>query len=126
MIPASEWDRCAPWIAAALELDAGSHTIDDVRELCETSADVRFFPGRDCALVVEIYRFPRRTRCHLWLCAGDLTELVGELLPLAETWAADQGCTQVTTASPRKGWDRILAPLGFHPAAMICMKELTA
>lgn len=122
MIPASEWDRCAPWIEAALEHSGGSHGIEDVRALCE-AGEARFIPGERSAAVVEIYTYPKLKRLHLWLNGGDMDELVNVLLPIAEAWGRSEGCTQVTTAG-RPGWDRVMARHGFHPAARICIKEL--
>jgi len=125
MIAASEWDRCAPWIEAALDHSGGSHLIGDVRHLCETDPDYRFLPGEASAAVVQIIEYPRLKRLHLWLNGGDMAELVEVLLPIAEVWGRNQGCSQVTTAG-RPGWDRVMARYGFQPAARICMKELTS
>lgn len=125
MIPASEWDRCAHWIEAALEHSGGSHLIEDVRYLCETDPDYRFLPGERAAAVVQVIEYPRLKRLHLWLNGGDMAELLGVLLPIAEAWGLDQGCAQFTTAG-RPGWDRVMAPYGFRPVARICMKELTS
>lgn len=123
MIAASEWGRCSHWIAAALEHSGGSHHIEDVRLMCETG-EARFIPGERSAAVVEVIEYPRLNRLHLWLNGGDMDELVNVLLPIAEAWGRENGCTQVTTAG-RPGWDRVMAPFGFKPAARICMKELT-
>jgi len=123
MIPASEWDRCIRWIEAALEYGGGTHDIEDVRAMCE-AGEARFWPGRNCAAVTEIYEFPKAKRLHLWLNGGDMSELVNELRPRVEAWAIEQGCTQSTTAG-RPGWDRVMAPFGYSPVAHICVKELT-
>jgi hypothetical protein len=125
LIPATEWDRCAPWISAALNHgDAAlTHGISDVRLLC-VAGQARFFPGRNCAGVFEIYTFPRLKRLHLWLVGGDMDELLNEILPLAIQWGIEEGCSQVTTAG-RKGWTRVMAAHGFEPVAHICMRDLT-
>lgn len=124
MIPPSEWERCKAWIEAALEYGGGTHDIEDVRAMCEVG-DARFWPGRNCAAVTEIYDYPKAKVLHLWLNGGDMDELIHELRPRAEAWGIEMGCTKATTAG-RPGWDRVMGPLGYVPVARICMKELRA
>lgn len=118
----AEWERCKPWIEAALEYGGGTHWIDDVKAMVERR-EARFWAWTNCAGVTEIYDYPRARVLHLWLHGGDLHELVNELRPIIEAWAVEQGCTQAMVAG-RAGWDRVMAPFGYSPVARICMKEL--
>jgi hypothetical protein len=117
----SEWTRCAPWIEAALEHAHGSHNLDDVYEMV-MDGECQFWPGKRSASVTQIQVFPRLKRMHMWLCGGDMTEIL-DMLPSAEAYGAARGCTQFTTAG-RPGWDKVMRPHGYEPAYRVCMKEI--
>lgn len=120
---ASEWERCAPWIEAALEHALGSHNLADVYELItDPDSGYHFWPGKRSASVTQIIEFPRLKRMHMWLCGGDMSEIL-DMLPSAEIFGAARGCTQFTTAG-RPGWDRVMRRFGYVPAGRICMKEI--
>lgn len=116
----NEWTRCAPWIEAALEYAMGTHTIADVYEMVR-DGECQFWPGERSASVTQILEFPRLKRMHMWLCGGDMSEIL-DILPSAEAYGAARGCTQFTTAG-RPGWDRVMRPFGYVPAGRICMKD---
>lgn len=117
-----EWARCAPWIAAALEFGRDTHSLNDV--LAEVLAgEAQFWPGERSAVVTEMHEHPRLRAVHLWLCGGDLTELVEGMLPAIEAWARANNCSRLSTCG-RKGWDRVLKPKGFEPAFHVAIKEL--
>ena len=122
MIPAEEWERCAPWIQAALDRSPGFFTIEDVLERCERGAAV-FWPGRRSAVVTEFQIYPRAKALNFWLIGGDLGELLDEMAPVIEAWAKAQGCTDVTGAG-RRGWERPLAARGFETAGIVMRKRL--
>lgn len=114
------WERCRPWIEEALEYARGTHTMDDVRrEILEGPAT--FWPGRNAAMVTEIYEYPQMKVLSFWLAGGDLVELRDELLPMAETWAKDRGITRAMI-SGRRGWVKALP--GYQEVATVCAKEL--
>lgn len=118
-----EWARCEAWIAGALEYSGGTHDLADVRAMVERG-EAQFWFSANAAGVTEVVTYPRFKSLHLWLCGGDMGEIVSILLPAAEAWAKAQGCTMTSTAG-RMGWSRVLEPLGYEPVAQICMKELT-
>jgi len=119
---AHEWARCAPWIAAALEHARETHTVDDVRDMV-ARFEAQFWPGERSAVVTEFLRFPRCHALHLWLCGGEMGELVDTTLPAIERFAREAGCRFLSTTG-REGWRRVLAPHGFEPAWHTCLKEL--
>jgi hypothetical protein len=120
--PAQAWARCRPWLAAALERAGGTHAIDDVAALVEQGR-AHFWPGRRCAVVTQFYNYPRLKACNYWLLGGELKELL-RMQPVIEAWARGQGCTRMLGGGPRRGWERVLKPLGYKPQWIIYFKEL--
>jgi hypothetical protein len=98
-----EFDRCAPWIAAALEYSGGTHTLDDIAEGVARGL-FQFWPGRTSVIITEIITYPRLRACHYFLVGGTLEELA-LMRPEIEAWAKQLGCSRMTTAG-RRGWLR--------------------
>lgn len=99
------FNRCIPFLEAALGYADGTHTVDDVRAAIE-GGKAQFWPGEKSAVVTEILTFPRKKVCHYWLAGGDLDELL-DMEPSIETWAKAIGCESMTIAG-RPGWHRAL------------------
>ena len=119
----AEWERCAAWIAVANEYALGTHTLDDVKDQV-LAGEAYFWPGERSAVVGEIYRLPRISVFHFWLCGGDLGELVEVMRPRIADWARAQGCARFTTAG-RNGWQRVMARHGYRPLWHICAKDIS-
>lgn len=119
----AEWDRCAPWLEAALEYGGGTHLLEDVRERVMTDDFCWFWPGKKAAAVSEIVIHPRLRQMNFWLCGGDLHEIIDEMLPVAEARGILAGCTRFST-SGRVGWRRVLKAKGYMPALDVCWKDL--
>jgi hypothetical protein len=118
----TEWERCRPWIEAALIHADGTHSIDDIAAGI-ASGRFQFWPGKNCAAVTEIIVFPRLTALNFFLLGGDLDELLQEMEPAICRWAAAMGCSRVIGAG-RKGFEKVLRPLGYQPRWSYCAKEL--
>ena len=116
-----EWERCKPWIEAALEHCHGTHTIDDVLEEI-IKGEAQFWPGKKSAVVTEWHVYPRKTYLHFWLAGGNMIELLEAMLPCIETWAKDQGCENFSMFG-RQGWSRAMRSKGYSPAQYICVKD---
>jgi hypothetical protein len=114
----AEWDRCAPWIEAALAVDRGAYGIDDVRQRVENGA-ARFWAGRDSAVITTVAQHPKFSVLHIWLAGGKLPELRDEILPQIEAYARELGCKMVTIIG--RDWSRAL---GYERAEYVCCKEL--
>jgi GNAT superfamily N-acetyltransferase len=121
--PVQAWARCRPWIEAALAHAGGTHAIEDVARLIETGR-AQFWPGPGCAVVTEIYDYPRLRACNIWLVGGDLKALLA-LEPRVEAWARAQGCARLLGGGPRAGWTRALKPRGWRAGWTIYSKDLT-
>jgi hypothetical protein len=101
----SEWARCAPFIAPALEHCHGNYELADVRELC-LAGQMQLWPGHRCALVTQIIRWPRRTELNVTFAGGDLQE-IEQISEHVKAWGKSKGCDHVTVWG-RPGWVRAL------------------
>lgn len=119
----TEWARCAPWLAAALDHAGGTHGLDDVKAAVERD-EARFWPGLRAALVAVIEADPGDRRLLIWLAGGEREELETAILPLAEAWGRDSGCRRALVIG-RDGWARTLKSKGYAPLARIIAKDLT-
>ena len=99
-----DWDRCAPWLEAALAHAGGTHSLDDVQALVD-AGEARFWPGRGCALVAIVECDPGERRLLIWLAGGARAELETEILPRAEAWGRKSGCRRAVIIG-RAGWER--------------------
>jgi hypothetical protein len=118
-----EWERCRPWLEAALAHDGGFHDLVDVAKAIE-AGEAHFWPGERSAVVTQFWNFPRRKAVNVWLAGGDLSELVDQMRPDIEAWARAHGCTHFIIAG-RPGWARALKASGFAPLWTALGKELT-
>jgi hypothetical protein len=120
--PQQVWARRRPYVEAALARAGGTHEVEDVARLIEQGR-AHFWPGRRCVVVTEFYDYPRFRACNLWLLGGELRELL-EMRPKIEAWARAHGCARILGGGPRRGWARVLEPLGYRPEWIIYSKEL--
>lgn len=110
-----EWTRCRPWIEAALEHGAGTHTIEDI-EAGLACGDYQFWPAPRSAAITEIIDYPRRKALCFWLAGGDLRDMMRTIEPRARAWGETQGCNLFFgNAIDRPGWARALQSFGYAP-----------
>ena len=80
--------------------------------------------GRQAALVVEVRDYPGGARAaHGLAAAGDLAELVAELIPAAEEWGRRRGC-RLGLIESREGWAKVLKTQGWEPHQLSLRKVL--
>jgi hypothetical protein len=119
----SEWDRCRPWIEAALEYTYGTHTIEDIYEGV-VAGRFHFWPGKNAAIITEFNFYPRFKSINFFLVGGDKDELF-EMEPLICEWAKAQGCTRVGPQFGRRGWAPDLKAHSYTVATLtVSMKDL--
>ena len=102
---------------------AGTHDLSDVEGMI-ARGEAQLWLGERSAAVTEIVVYPKHSVLNLWLCGGDLREIVEDMLPKAEEFAKAKGCKKMRTGG-RKGWDRVMSGHGFSTVASICEKELS-
>lgn len=118
----AEFERCAPWIEAALEYAVGTHTLWDVKQSV-INGKFTLWPTPDAFMITEIEHYPRRDTCHVFLAGGNMDGLKW-LLPKVEKYARDKGCSAITLTG-RKGWARsFLTDEGFAWQWVVMAKEL--
>jgi hypothetical protein len=119
-----EWERCKPWVQAALERGGDLYAIEDVfQAVC--NGDAMLWPGRKSAAVTQFIG-KKNVALNFWLLGGDLNELLDEMRPAIEAWAKAQGCIRVmgVFGTRRRGWTKILPQHGYRPYWQALSKEL--
>ena len=118
-----EFDRCTPWIEAALAYADGTHTLEDIRN---GIAEDRFqlWAGKRAAIVTELLAYPRKKAVNFFLIGGDLDELK-IMEPIICEWAKRQGCDR-SIGVGRKGLQRVFERAGYVPKWFYISKELVA
>lgn len=119
----SEFDRCRPWLEAALEYNGGTHSLEDI-ETAIAEGKAQLWPGQRSAIVTEMIQHPRATDLIFFLAGGELDEL-REMTPVIEEWAKEQGCSR-TILYGRRGWDRtfLTKERGYKPDCWVLAKEI--
>jgi hypothetical protein len=121
---ADDWERCAPWLQAALDAGgARTHSLADVEALVR-ARDAVFWPGRRSALVTLEQAHPKAKALHLWLFGGDLDECLNIFRPAWERYARASGCDLITITG-RAGWERTLKQFGYRPLARLFAKDIS-
>jgi hypothetical protein len=118
-----EFERCKPWIAAALEYAGGTHGIEHIREAV-LRGDLQLWPGNSSAIVTEIEQYPLKRCVNFFLAGGDIHELEA-MTPRIENWAKEQwGCSSAKLTG-RHGWQRtFLRECGYEPKWTVLGKDL--
>jgi hypothetical protein len=113
-----EWQRCRPWIEAALHYCHETHTIEDIEDGLARNQYV-LWPGRQSAVITEIWQYPQARFLHIPWAGGDLDELREMVKRLLRPYAYLMGCSRITITG-RRGWERALKPDGWQ-ADMVCL-----
>ena len=80
--------------------------------------------GRDAALVVEVRVYPGGARvAHGLVAAGELEEIVAELIPAAEDWGRRNACS-IGLIESREAWAKVLKSRGWAPHQLALRKAL--
>lgn len=71
------------------------------------------FTGNDSAIIANVRTYPTGLREFEGQAAtGNLAEIVGDLIPLAEAYARQIGCQFASIAS-REGWAKVMKSSGY-------------
>ncbi|MCH1580843.1 MAG: hypothetical protein L7S55_09070 [Luminiphilus sp.] len=108
-------------IDQALEHAGGTHDFEDVLDRI-LIGDMLFWPGKKSCMVTEIVQYPRKRAMHVFLAAGDLTE-IKSMEPDLRTFAKKLQCDGLSLAG-RRGWVRALKDIGFTEGHAIVVKNL--
>lgn len=103
-------------------VDPAFHTIEELDEKVANGSALLWF-GEKSAIAAEVKRFPGALVIHGICATGDLSEIVGKLIPAAEEWGRAAGCTHAMIES-REGWARALKTKGYEPHTVTLRKAL--
>lgn len=121
MKPRGEWERCKPWIEAALPYTGGTHAIADI-EAEMRRGHLALLAGQNSAMLCEVRNYPRMRALHIFLAGGDLMELKS-FDPMIDSAARSLGCSRISIAG-RHGWERALSDLGYRKRWTVLSKEM--
>lgn len=115
-----EFNRCWPWLAAAVERYGPTHRREHVWAEIE-SGRAQLWPSPHAAMVTVVKEHPTGFSEVLgWLAGGDLSE-IKPLIPTIEKWAKQAGCHRAVIMG-RKGWSRAFD--GYEPSLAVMVKEI--
>ena len=97
-----------------------NHTVEEVMRAV-AAGDATLMLGDASLLVMNLIEHNGEKTCHVWLGAGDKTEMIGPLRNKAEAWAREQGC-KYATIEGRPGWVRALPD--YQQVSVTVRKEL--
>jgi hypothetical protein len=84
----------------------------------------QFRRSDNAAVIFEQREYPGGVSdVHGLVAAGDLAEIVTELIPLAERWGRNRGCLAAVIES-RPGWAKALSAFGYETHQLAIRKEL--
>lgn len=85
---------------------------------------IRLWTSENAAITAEIKTYPSGARAlHGLYATGDLEEIISELIPQAEAWGRECGCTLAFIES-REAWERLLKPHGYVAYKVAVGKDL--
>ena len=132
------WPVLLPLLRKALDLPRGRQIVDEVevyRACREGRAQLwAIYIGKEDrysqqaqlvgSLVTQIQLYPTGVRvARIQICGGAQMEKWLHLLSEIEAWAAEEKCSSIEVTG-RRGWKRVLAPLGYHEVETVIGKEL--
>jgi hypothetical protein len=115
----AQWMRWRPMFEEAMS--DGLYSIGMLERSIGQGRSI-FFPGKNAALVGEKVSYHDRDVFQVLWCVGDLEEAVG-MAPGVEAMARSLGCAEMLIEG-RKGWERVLKPMGYEPWSVTVRKAL--
>ena len=112
--------RCREWIENALEYSGGTHLYSDiVRSVL--NYEMQLWSSKDSCIVTEFVNFPRKRFLHVFLCGGNMGEIL-DMQPAIVEFAKANGCDGLTSAG-RPGWERVLGKTDWHFTHLALTRE---
>ena len=100
-----EWERCSPWMQAALDHAGNLFSLEDVKKSV-IKGEAIFLPGLEAVVIAEIRVYPQKRIYNCWLAGGNLEELKLAFAPAIRRYAKRAGCDAITIQG-RPGWQRV-------------------
>lgn len=98
-------------ILPSLEQSNDGHRLEEL--FCDVEQGrALFFEGVASVLIVEMIRDAEGLSFNVWIVGGDMQDALS-LMPGVEAAARGLGCPFVSFSGGRKGWQRVMARIGF-------------
>jgi len=97
----------------ALKHGGSTHTLEDIEKGIQNGS-LQYWGDNQCAVITEIINYPRTTKLHIFIVAGNYAMAVERYLPELKRFANEIGASAIT-AIGRKGFERIVPKIGFQP-----------
>ena len=119
-----EWAAYCRWRPAFAEvIDQRYYSIEWLEGQL-LSARAFFLCTPEAAIIYEIKAYPTGAcDVHGLIAAGDLSDIVHELIPVVEHRGRSLGCVGALISS-REGWSKVLRSSGYKPYQVEIRKEL--
>lgn len=120
------WSSIGGHVAELATISNGRLLVEDIIRAI-ARLEMQLWAARDDAglsvMLTEILVHPRQKDAHIISATGHNAERWTPLWPMFERWAKAEGCDLVT-ATCRKGWKKLLEPIGFSEASIVLEKRL--
>jgi hypothetical protein len=114
-----EWERCSPWVQAALDHAGNLFSLEDVKKSV-IKGEAIFLPGLEAVVIAEIRVYPQKRIYNCWLAGGNLEELKLAFAPAIRRYAKRAGCDAITIQG-RPGWQRVF---NMHQKGVVLTEEV--
>lgn len=125
MIPQEEWNRCSPWIDAALRR-TGFYEIADIERELE-AGNMTFWPGKKAAAITEFVTYPNGKALNVFAGGGENNESLDEFMevfePTLTNWAEINNCRWIMGYG-RPGWVKPCLAAGYTHTWNVMTKEI--
>ena len=106
---------------SALEFAGGTHLFEDVVEAV-SEGRMHFWPAEKSCVVTEVVCYPRARCIHIFLAAGDLSQIKDMDEAFQEFGRALDA--KFITLSGRKGWTKVLDDIDYKVSHVSMYKEI--
>jgi hypothetical protein len=117
----AEFDRCWPWLEAALRHGGDRHTKESIWAGI-VRGQYQFWPYGRSAGITHVDVYPTCSVLQLWLVGGELDDVLAHEPELA-AWAKAVGCAAMQLVG-RPGWAKALRALGYGRGDVILTRGL--
>ena len=118
-------DEALNLLASTFTEERPTASMADLRAELLTSPDAFVWRGERSAVFLRLEETSTGERvCVAAPAAGDLGEILDRATADVETFARENGCTQIRIQAGREGWAKALAPFGYEMTAILLRKLL--
>lgn len=123
------WEPASKFLDPAASRSNGRHDIDSLRIEIERGVQllwIMFFGDDEMigAFTTSVFRYPKRSIVSVAFAGGDgITNYREEAIGAISDYALEMNCDGIEVIG-RKGWLRVLEPLGFEESFLVIEKDL--